>query len=387
MTAGQSGVGKSTLVQNLFHLAPLVGQSLDPVIKEAVSFSGYINGVKITIVDMPDLAATSDDEEKKTIAELIKVTEGGADILLYCANMGPGGKLNELDRKTIKLLTSVFQPQIWERAILVLTFGDIIKERHQKLGTTVKTPTVETVITNYAEAFGKILADSIAQVRVIPVLKDEGAELRPAKEIAAVVSSETTGEEVLPGIKWNTCLYKEVLKKCKRDAVPPMLEILADCVQKEAVGEDTAFYGSQTGSRSTDTIIGAAIAGAIIAGAGAGIAGAITGASAGIAGVITGASAGIAGAIAGVGAATIAGATTGAGVAGSIGAAIVGTVGGGVGGRISVLSVYYKIAYKRYLESEEGIKYYVQLHKEIEELWMKDKTTKGEVQEESKKDK
>ena len=288
VTAGQSGTGKSTLVQNLLCLAdndakaPVVAvQSPDPVTKEVKSFSNCINGMKITIVDMPSLAAASDDEEKKIIAELTKVTEGGADMLLYCANMGPSGsKLNDLDRKIVKLLTSAFTPEIWEKTILVLTFGNIVKERNQRHGITAKTPTVEAAMNNYAEAFEKILTNSTAQVKVIPVLNN-GAELRSPKEIAAVAAGEMPGEEVLPGMKWDMCLYEEVLKKCKPDAIPLILKIiLPDYVQKEA--ENGAKREIIRG------IIGGAAAGAGV-GALAGGVGAIFGA---VVGAVSGAVAG-----------------------------------------------------------------------------------------------
>ena len=338
VTAGQSGVGKSTLMQNLLHLAdsdadtPIAGHSFDSITKVVKPFSSYINGVKITIVDMPDLAAASDDEEKKIIAELIKVTDGYADMLLYCANMGPSGKINEWDHKIIKLLTLVFTPQIWERTILVLTFGDIIKERNQKHGTTVKTPTVEAAMNSYAKAFEMILATSTAsaQIKVIPVLKDEGEELRPPKEIAAVAAGETPGEEVLPGMKWDTCLYKEVLKKCMRDAVPSILKIIMEPVPDyvEKISEEGAKHGTTSG---------------IISGA---VAGAVTGA-------------GIGALASGVGA-----------IFGAIAGAVGGAVGGGIGGRKYMRSTYREIAYIRYLKSDEGK--HAQLLKEIEELRIKD---------------
>ena len=327
VTAGQSGVGKSTLVQNLLRVAdnaakiPEAGQSPDSVTKDVKSFPGNINGVDITIVDMPGLAAASDDEEKETIAELIKVTKEGADMLLYCANMGPSGKINELDRKIVKLLTSVFTPEIWKRAILVLTFGNIVKERNLRRGTTAETPTVEAAMNKYAEAFEKILVNLTAQVKVIPVLKGEGAERRPAKEVAAVVSGETPSEEVLPGIKWNESVYKEVLKKCKRDAVPLILRIIEsipDYVEKEA--HKGAKYGTVGG------VISGAVAGASI-------------------GFFAG----------GIGA-----------LPGAIGGGAIGSGVGGFGGRISTRAIYYQIAYNRYLESDE-----FKLRKEIKELYDK----------------
>lgn len=361
VTAGQSGVGKSTLVANLLRLAdndadaPIAEQSPDSVTKFVKAFSANVKGVEITIVDMPGLAAASDDEEKKAIAELTKVTKGRADMLLYCANMGPSGKLNKLDHKIVQLLTSVFEPKVWERAILVLTFANVVKERNQKHGTTAKTPTVEAAMGNYAEAFRKMLANINVQLRVIPVLRDEGAQLRPAKDLAAVVGGEMPNEEILPGINWSTCLYGEVLKKCERDAIPLILTIVLlpvpDYVQSE--GKQGAYRGSIVGG------IGGAIAGAAaVAAAGVGV-----GFLAGGIGAIPGA------------------------IGGAVGGAV-GGVGGGVGGRVAGgivgHDVYYKLAYERYLETDEGKR--AQLLKEIEALRMEDEATNVAVQE-NKKDK
>ena len=329
VTAGQSGVGKSTLVKNLLHLAdndadtPIAGQSPDSVTKEVKSFISCINGVTITIVDTPGLAATSDNEEKKIIAELTKVTEGCADMLLYCVNMGPSGRIGNSDRKIVQLLTSVFTPEIWERAILVLTFGDDVKERNQKRGTTAKTPTVEAAMNSYAKAFERILlANSTIQIKVIPVLKNEGAELRPAREIAAVAAGETPDEEILPGMKWNMFVYKEVLNKCKRDTIPSILRIILEPIPDYV--QEEADKGAEHG-----------IVGGIIGGAAAG-------ASLGFA----------------------------AGGVGAIFGAIVGAIGGGIGGKKYMHSTYREIAYFRYLKSDEGKR--TQLLKEIKELHIQD---------------
>ena len=330
--AGQSGAGKSTLVQNLLHLedndanAPLAGQSPDSVTKEVKPFHGNINGVMIAIVDMPDLAGASDNEEKKIIAELIKVTEGRADMLLYCVNMGPSGRIGNSDRKIVKMLTSVFTPEIWERAILVLTFGDDVKERNRKRGTTAMTPTVEAAMNSYAKAFERILlANSTAQMKVIPVLKDEDSESRPAEEIAAVVAGEMPDEEILPGVKWNACIYKEVLKKCECDAIPSILKII---IPESEYAQDGTILGTIGG------IVGVAAVGAV------------TGAHIGA-------------------------------FPGAIGGAVITGVG------VGMSAIFYQLARNRYLESK-GKR--AQLLKEIEELRIKDETN-DEVQQESKKDK
>ena len=74
---------------------------------------------------------------------------------------------------------------------------------------------------------------------MIPVLRNEYVMTRHAKEIAAVVAGETPDEEILPGMKWNECVYKEVLKKCSLEAVPEMFKLLevSNWAWKGALGE------------------------------------------------------------------------------------------------------------------------------------------------------
>ena len=225
VVAGQSGTGKSTLVTNLLRLsdrsaeAPVDAHSFTPITTKVKFHNSCINGVNITIIDTPGLAGASDDDQVKVLAQLSEKTKGKVDMLLYCVGINPSSKINESDHRIIKLLTTAFTSDIWERAILVLTFADYVKERHQKNKT--KNPTVQSVMERYAMAFEKVLGNSIDHMTVVPVLQNEDTKTRPAKQIAAFPAGETPGEEILPGIKWNACIYEEVLKKCGFKATPP----------------------------------------------------------------------------------------------------------------------------------------------------------------------
>ena len=74
--AGQSGVGKSTLVNDLLRLsdedidAAITGFSPDTVTNEIKCHSSCIKGTSITIVDKPSI--TSEDDELKILAQLYK---------------------------------------------------------------------------------------------------------------------------------------------------------------------------------------------------------------------------------------------------------------------------------------------------------------------------
>lgn len=324
VTAGQAGAGKSTLVKNLLRLsdqdadAPVAAHSADSVTKHIELHTSHIKNVNVTIIDTPGLAGASDDHASKVLAQLYEKSKGKADMLLYCVSMAPNAKVGELDRRIVELLTIAFTPKIWERAILVLTSADYVKERNEKHP---GKPTVQRAMESYATAFQGVLVNFTEDMKVIPVLQNEQAVKRPAKQVAAVPVGETPDEEILPGTKWNECVYKEVLKKCSIESVPEILKILevSSGVWKGAAG---------------------GAVGGILGGAAAGAA---------------------AGSVAcGVGA-----------IPGAVGGAIVGGIVGGGSG--------YGVARYKFNNSDEG-----KLAQEYEEI-KKQRTTKAETQDSKKK--
>ena len=226
VTAGQAGAGKSTLVKNLLHMAdndanaPIAGHSAVSITNEVKRYSSLINDVNVTIIDTPGLAGASNDDQAKILAELSEVSKGKADMLLYCISMAPSSKVGALDRRIVDLLTMAFSPKIWERTVVVLTSADLVKERNEKKR---GNPTVQAVMKEYATTFQKLLPGGMT---VTPVLRKDCAMERDANEIAAVATGETPDEEILPGMKWNECVYKEVLKKCSLEAIPEMFKLL-----------------------------------------------------------------------------------------------------------------------------------------------------------------
>ena len=226
VTAGQAGAGKSTLVKNLLHMAdndanaPIAGHSADSVTNKVKRHSSLIKDVNITIIDTPGLAGASNDDQAKILAELSEESKGKADMLLYCISMAPNSKVGALDRRIVDLLTMAFSPKIWERTVVVLTSADYVKERNKN---NPANPTVQRAMRDYATSFQKLLTGGMT---VTPVLQNERTKTRPAEEIAAVAAGETPDEEILSDMKWNECVYKEVLKKCSLEAVPEMFKLL-----------------------------------------------------------------------------------------------------------------------------------------------------------------
>ena len=227
VTVGQSGAGKSTLVKNLLRLkderAPAVVHSPSAVTSRVNIYESSIEGAPIRIVDTPGLV-TPDHNDDHTIAELRKETNGEADMLLYCTSMAPCSKLGIIDMQIIKLLTSTFTEQIWQRTILVLTFADIAvkmrndsdRQMHQ---------TIEEIVQSYAKEFENVLERGGIKSKIpdlsVPLwnVEDLTSE-RPPPHIPAIPTGYNFDEMILPHTNSFDCVYLEVLKKCNKVTTP-----------------------------------------------------------------------------------------------------------------------------------------------------------------------
>ena len=306
VTAGQAGAGKSTLVKNMLRLKeedsiPVGKHFPSPVTDEVKVYEHNVDGVQVKIVDMPGLAAP-DQNEKELIAQLQKKTKGEADMLLYCVSMAPCSKLGYIDIGIVRLLTATFKKEIWERTILVLTFGDLakaeVKFTKDKAAAKEKGPEnrltegdiqegMEEIVNNYTRRFEKILGDIVKpkksqQLRVCPLDPNDIRNPRDRFQIAAIPTSKDREEKILYEHSWDNYVYLEVLRKCNRDAIPAFLKISRHNLVAEGVGAGAvglgvgvsigAAVGASLGL-GVGTIPGAAIGGAL--GLAAGAAGAI----------------------------------------------------------------------------------------------------------------
>lgn len=110
--AGKSGAGKSTLINNLLGLrgkkAAESRASRKSVTKAVDYYDEEVHGIKVRIVDTPGLEAKdrTSKEEQETLADLSVLTNGNADIMLYCMKLSD--RDDEKDERIVKKLTKAF---------------------------------------------------------------------------------------------------------------------------------------------------------------------------------------------------------------------------------------------------------------------------------------
>ena len=109
--AGKSGAGKSTLAKKLFGFP--VGStkpSANPITKAHEKLLPTPkDGVTINIIDM---AGYNKKDKKKQLKELSKLSNGEADLVLYCLPISPNSKFDDLNPDIMASLQDAFGKDI-----------------------------------------------------------------------------------------------------------------------------------------------------------------------------------------------------------------------------------------------------------------------------------
>ena len=136
VTAGISGAGKSTLINNLLGLkdkkAAKTKFGRKSVTKHVDYYEGTVHGIGVRIIDTPGLEARdlSSKEEDEELATLSVLTDGKADLLLYCMKLTD--RSDYRDERIVMKLTKAFGKEIWKHTVLVLTFGDVVLDEKDR---------------------------------------------------------------------------------------------------------------------------------------------------------------------------------------------------------------------------------------------------------------
>ena len=219
VTAGKSGAGKSTLINNLLGLKgkKAAESKADPksVTKTVDYYEEEVRGITVRIIDTPGLEAKdlSSKDEQEALATLSVLTNGKADILLYCMKLSD--RADEKDERIVKKLTKAFGEEIWRHTVLVLTYGDAVLNEDEG-----DRDTLERFTNEFEEVLKKAGVNNVP-VKSILSAQDAGSELESVQQpeiIGVPVGRHTERPQ-----DWVLLLFKEIIKKCKMDSIPAML--------------------------------------------------------------------------------------------------------------------------------------------------------------------
>ena len=206
--AGKSGAGKSTLAKKLFGFP--VGStkpSANPITKAHEKLLPTPkDGVTINIIDM---AGYNKKDKKKQLKELSKLSNGEADLVLYCLPISPNSKFDDLNPDIMASLQDAFGKDIWNHCMVVLTFSnyawDHIEMTHegeedQEIAVTEYKGLIDEYITKFREQLDILKVEGVDVISVFDI--DFSKEKGENWEIVCIPAGFRPRDPVLQGVKY-----------------------------------------------------------------------------------------------------------------------------------------------------------------------------------------
>ena len=166
MVTGQVGQGKSDLVNTLIgKVVATKGDGPRSVTHGIESFTEYINGVKVTLIDTPGFN-DPDISDAHIIAEIGKIG-CSIDLILFCVKMNR--RMEKTDYRIMRKLTHVFGQSIWKNVVFVLTFANEVNPN------TFENTRAEwdEVLHEYARTKGEVQDDVAQRIPVVVAGNEE----------------------------------------------------------------------------------------------------------------------------------------------------------------------------------------------------------------------
>ena len=225
VTAGKAGVGKSTLINNFLQLEgdAAFEARLDPnsVTATVTHTDRVINGVQVRMIDVPGLHA-ADSDDMDIIGDLKGITSykdvaKGVDVIFYCINLL--SRLDKIDYENMDTLTNIFGSEIWEHAIFVFTYTDVVLSNGSSL---------EELIGNYIEALQNHLVEkrkvNVEIKSIYSFQTDAVSENADIDTYNGIIGIPVSNNPAIPP-NWRITLLLQILRKCRNENIPALLKL------------------------------------------------------------------------------------------------------------------------------------------------------------------
>ena len=185
LVIGETGVGKSTLVNNLLgEDVAGVGYSMTSATSAVTGYEGTIEGVPVKVYDTPGLADSRSERDEEYLEEIKKLTdEETIHLIIYCLKMTETRMRRSIIR-TFEQYTKIGVD--WEKTVIAITFADALKPASQlkkQKGFSESTYFKERLAA-WREEISRVLTEEInleettvARIRINPTTEDHEERL------------------------------------------------------------------------------------------------------------------------------------------------------------------------------------------------------------------
>ena len=213
---GKTGVGKSTLVNGLVGAeVAKEGETLDPETAEVTSYVKKINGITVTVWDSPGLQDGT-SKEAEYLSDMEKNCKG-MDLCVYCVSLLDTRFTEDCDDiVAMQKLTGVFGKSVWENAIFILTFANLLVETDSRL--------LEAEDGEKPVIFKDKLAEWKSELTAA-LIRDVGVDEAVASNIDVVPAGYPNDPALLDRDHWLSPVWFAALYAMKPLAQPAMMKL------------------------------------------------------------------------------------------------------------------------------------------------------------------
>ena len=190
LVVGQTGVGKSTLINNLLgEDVAGVGSNLTSSTSAVRSYEGMVEGVPVKLIDTPGLDDATPGNDERNLEEIKRhLKEETIHLIIYCTKISEN-RLHKGIIRTFKQYTEIGVD--WKRTVIALTFADEPcppSSLKKKLGFNMGT-FFEDRVAEWRREIPKALAEvvhpreeEVTQIKINPTAGDSEVLLPNGKE-------------------------------------------------------------------------------------------------------------------------------------------------------------------------------------------------------------
>ena len=239
VVAGKSGTGKSKLINNLLVLdqsesAPVSRIQPTSVTKDVDEYRRKVNEIPILAIDTPGLHARRhrEEEEARIVASLCQLTNGEADILIYCINLKQ--RLDLIDEMNIKTLNKAFGQNIWKNAIIVFTHADAALEDRDSRES-ADSEWLNTLCLDFGKELQQILSDvgvnaCIQLARSQEALREETT--KPLNDKSVYIVGIPVGKMRNNPPDWTKSLLSQIIAICQTNIASKIIAAARSTMRK-----------------------------------------------------------------------------------------------------------------------------------------------------------
>ena len=173
LVTGQIHQGKSKLVNSL--IGKKMAKEGDevagphPTTHNIESFTENINGVQVTLVEMPGFSNLKVLDQNTNSEIKHKISEEPIDLILFCVRMDRS--VERKDYEMMQNLTQMFGQSMWEHTVFVLTFANKLKDNPTELAQ--KQTEWDKMLHEYTQIEGGVPADKVEQIPILVAGNEE----------------------------------------------------------------------------------------------------------------------------------------------------------------------------------------------------------------------